>query len=196
MEKENELKNGSLGGVFCGEDSFVQLSIFAREKKTPNGSLSRDMSTVPSVDEENARFFRMRDHTRFCDGRETEMSRNDEGEGGIIHWFEQVCREASAIQAQTLGQIIRRNVGAEYLKRWMGHLPQLHEMEDQELESLFTSLVPVSSHADYDPYIQRVAEGDPSPILIQEPVTTLSLRSESIPLCLSYAHKSEKPNFP
>ncbi|CAN6457645.1 unnamed protein product [Victoria cruziana] len=105
------------------------------------------------------------------------MSRNDEGEGGIIHWFEQVCREASAIQAQTLGQIIRRNVGAEYLKRWMGHLPQLHEMEDQELESLFTSLVPVSSHADYDPYIQRVAEGDPSPILIQEPVTTLSLSS-------------------
>ncbi|KAF3775022.1 Jasmonic acid-amido synthetase [Nymphaea thermarum] len=105
------------------------------------------------------------------------MTRNDGEEGDIIQWFEEVCREAPAVQARTLGQIIRQNSGAEYLNKWMGHLPQLHEMEDQELESLFSSFVPLSSHADYEPYIQRIADGDPSPILIQQPITTMSLSS-------------------
>ncbi|XP_031477934.1 indole-3-acetic acid-amido synthetase GH3.10-like [Nymphaea colorata] len=105
------------------------------------------------------------------------MTRKDGDGGDIIQWFEEVCREAPAVQARTLGQIIRQNSGAEYLNKWMGHLPQLHEMEDQELESLFSSFVPLSSHADYEPYIQRIADGDPSPILIQQPVTTISLSS-------------------
>nr|KYP53415.1 putative indole-3-acetic acid-amido synthetase GH3.5 [Cajanus cajan] len=50
-------------------------------------------------------------------------------------------------------------------------------MDACALESLFTSVVPLASHADLDPYIQKIADGDTTPILIQQPITTLSLSS-------------------
>ena len=96
----------------------------------------------------------------------------------IIDWFENVCENAGHVQTQTLRRILQLNKGVEYLKKWFGERENLNiqNMDACALESLFTSTVPLASHADLDPYIQRIADGDEAPLLTQQPITTLSLR--------------------
>lgn len=93
----------------------------------------------------------------------------------IIDWFEAVAEDAAAVQTETLRRILERNCGAEYLKKWLGDVNVQH-VEASALESLYTSLVPLVSHADLEPYIQRIADGETTPLLTQQPITTLSLR--------------------
>lgn len=93
----------------------------------------------------------------------------------IIEWFETVAKEAATVQTETLRRILHQNSGAEYLKKWLGDV-NLQDVEASALESLYTSLVPLASHADLEPYIQRIADGETTPLLTQEPITTLSLR--------------------
>lgn len=94
----------------------------------------------------------------------------------IISWFEVVSQKAGHVQTQLLCQILKQNYGVEYLKKWLGNYNIL-EMEPCALESLFSSVVPLASHADFDPYIQRIADGETAPLLTQQPITTLSLSS-------------------
>ncbi|ESW21874.1 hypothetical protein PHAVU_005G106500 [Phaseolus vulgaris] len=94
----------------------------------------------------------------------------------IITWFEDVSKNAGSVQTQTLCNILKQNCGVEYLKKWLGSY-NISDMDACELESLFTSLVPLASHADFEPYIQKIADGDTTPILTQQPMTTLSLSS-------------------
>lgn len=112
----------------------------------------------------------------------------EEGEGGgkglrksdeeeVIDWFEQVSSEAGVAQSRTLRNILQQNWGVEYLKKWVGDV-NIHEVADDFiLQSLFTSLIPLSSHADFEPFLQRIAHGDSSPLLTQQPINTLSLSS-------------------
>ncbi|KAM3697361.1 hypothetical protein ACB098_06G107100 [Castanea mollissima] len=98
----------------------------------------------------------------------------------IIDWFENACENAGHVQTQTLRQILQLNYGVEYLKKWFGEQRDnlnIQNMDACALESLFTSTVPLASHADLDPYIQRIADGDKAPLLTQQPITTLSLSS-------------------
>ncbi|KAL1060759.1 hypothetical protein V6Z11_1Z071900 [Gossypium hirsutum] len=70
------------------------------------------------------------------------------------------------------------NTSTMYLKKWFGDKDlDIREMDACEMESLYTSLVPLVSHEDLEPFIQRIADGDTSPILTQHPITTLSLSS-------------------
>ncbi|KAE8075883.1 hypothetical protein FH972_014566 [Carpinus fangiana] len=94
----------------------------------------------------------------------------------IIDWFDNLSENAGKVQTQTLGRILELNHGVEYLKKWLGDI-NIHEMDACALESLFTSMVPLASHADFEPYIQRIADGDTSSSLTQQPMTTLSLSS-------------------
>ncbi|KAK2379820.1 jasmonoyl--L-amino acid synthetase JAR4 [Trifolium repens] len=94
----------------------------------------------------------------------------------IITWFEDVTKNTSFVQTQILSNILKQNHGVEYLKKWLGDYNIL-EMEPCALESLFTSLVPIASHADFEPFIQRISDGDSAPLLTQQPITTLSLSS-------------------
>ncbi|KAF8413942.1 hypothetical protein HHK36_001938 [Tetracentron sinense] len=94
----------------------------------------------------------------------------------IIRWFEEVAENAGFVQTRILGRILEVNFGVEYLKKWMGDI-RIQEMEPSSLESLYTTLVPLASHADLEPYIHRIADGDTSSLLTQEPITTLSLSS-------------------
>ncbi|CBI28909.3 indole-3-acetic acid-amido synthetase GH3.10 [Vitis vinifera] len=98
------------------------------------------------------------------------------GEHEIIGWFEDVSENTGYVQTQTLCRILELNSGVEYLKKWLGDI-NVQEMEASALESLYTSLVPLASHADLETYIQRIADGDTSPILTNQPITTLSLSS-------------------
>ncbi|RDX83685.1 Indole-3-acetic acid-amido synthetase GH3.10, partial [Mucuna pruriens] len=94
----------------------------------------------------------------------------------IISWFEYVSQNAGSVQTQLLCQILKQNCGVEYLKKWLGNYNIL-EMEACALESLFSSVVPLASHADFEPFIQQIADGDTGPLLTQQPITTLSLSS-------------------
>lgn len=103
------------------------------------------------------------------------METAEAGHADVIGWFEHVSEKACKAQSQTLRQILELNSGVEYLRKWLGTV-DVEEMDDDTLETLFTSLVPIVSHADLDPYIQRIADGETSPLLTQEPITVLSLR--------------------
>ncbi|KAK3039547.1 hypothetical protein RJ639_027691 [Escallonia herrerae] len=96
----------------------------------------------------------------------------------IISWFEEAAENAGSVQNETLRRILEQNYGVEYLKHWLGEdtMNNIASMEGNALESLYTSLVPLVSHADLEPFIQRIADGDTSPLLTQHPITTLSLR--------------------
>ncbi|GJT15988.1 indole-3-acetic acid-amido synthetase GH3.10 [Tanacetum coccineum] len=59
---------------------------------------------------------------------------------------------------------------------WLGNIDDVGNMDGKELESLYVSKVPLASHADLEPYIQRIADGDTSPLLTKQLITTLSLR--------------------
>ncbi|CAL9071523.1 unnamed protein product [Musa textilis] len=105
------------------------------------------------------------------------MAAADADDRDIVEWFEAAAETAGAVQSQTLRRIIESNLGSEYLRRWLGGDVRVHDLSPAELESLFTSAVPLASHADIEPYIQRIAHGDASPILTQQPITMLSLSS-------------------
>ena len=96
-------------------------------------------------------------------------------DGDVISWFEEVSQNAGYVQTQLLSQILKQNYGVEYLSKWLGNYNIL-EMDACALESLFSSVVPLASHADFEPFIQRIADGDTAPLLTQQPITTLSLR--------------------
>ncbi|XP_021901012.1 indole-3-acetic acid-amido synthetase GH3.10 [Carica papaya] len=111
------------------------------------------------------------------------VSNGNHGDGDIIRWFEEVTENAGEVQRETLGRILKENYGVEYLKKWIGEeeeeemVKRIQEMDINALESLYTSLVPLASHGDLEPFIQRIADGDTSPLLTSQPIQNLSLSS-------------------
>lgn len=94
----------------------------------------------------------------------------------MISWFEEVANNAENVQMETLKRILEMNHGVEYLDKWLVHIDDIAKMDAQALQSLYVSMVPLASHADLEPYIQRIADGETSPLLTKQPITTLSLR--------------------
>ncbi|KAM7254710.1 hypothetical protein ACFE04_019951 [Oxalis oulophora] len=73
------------------------------------------------------------------------------------------------LKIETLKRILEQNSSAEYL------LAQgLDGKTDPES---FKACVPVVTHKDLEPYIQRIIDGDTKPILTTKPITTISLSS-------------------
>ncbi|RWR93191.1 GH3 auxin-responsive promoter [Cinnamomum micranthum f. kanehirae] len=87
----------------------------------------------------------------------------------VVDEFESNTKEAGRVQIETLRRILEENGEAEYLQR-LG----LNGRTDKES---FKSCVPLSTHKDLEPYIQRIADGDDSPILTGKPITSISLSS-------------------
>ncbi|XP_068660116.1 jasmonoyl--L-amino acid synthetase JAR4-like [Aristolochia californica] len=86
-----------------------------------------------------------------------------------IENFEVQTKDAERVQRETLEKILEENEETEYLKRF-----GLNGRRDEET---FRKCVPLASHQEFQPYIQRIADGDSSPILAAKPFTTLSLSS-------------------
>ncbi|XP_016472789.1 indole-3-acetic acid-amido synthetase GH3.10 [Nicotiana tabacum] len=107
----------------------------------------------------------------------TEATYNGNGDTQIISWFEETTENVAAVQRQTLRRILELNHGVECLKKWLGNIRLQDIMNENALESLFATMVPLVSHADFEPYIQRIADGETAPLITQEPITTLSLSS-------------------
>ncbi|KAF8380096.1 hypothetical protein HHK36_027566 [Tetracentron sinense] len=87
----------------------------------------------------------------------------------VIEEFETLTKDAGRVQRETLQKILEENGEAEYLQKW-----GLNGRTDVES---FKACVPLASHKDLETYIQRIADGDASPILTGKPITTISLSS-------------------
>lgn len=87
----------------------------------------------------------------------------------VIMEFEDLTKNAGKVQEETLRKILQENANAEYLQ-----VVGLNGRTDPET---FKQCVPLVNHMDLEPYIQRIMDGDSSPILTGKPVPTISLSS-------------------
>ncbi|KAF2315231.1 hypothetical protein GH714_038515 [Hevea brasiliensis] len=86
----------------------------------------------------------------------------------VIEEFEAITKDAERVQIETLKKILEENGCAEYLQN-LG----LNGRTDPES---FRDYVPIVTHKELEPYIQRIADGDSSSVLTRKPITTISLR--------------------
>ncbi|KAK9689710.1 hypothetical protein RND81_09G076600 [Saponaria officinalis] len=105
------------------------------------------------------------------------MGKEDDQCDQITSWFDEVSENASLVQQETLRKIIEVNYGVEYLKRWLGDMENKLDVDGSTLERMYTNCVPLVSHADIQPYIERILDGCTAPLLTQQPITHLSLSS-------------------
>ncbi|KQK03340.1 jasmonic acid-amido synthetase JAR2 [Brachypodium distachyon] len=87
----------------------------------------------------------------------------------VIAEFERLTRDAANVQRETLRRILGENAAAEYLQK-LG-------LAGRTDAGSFRACVPLATHADFEPYIDRIADGDDSPVLTAKPVTSISLSS-------------------
>ncbi|CAO2186219.1 unnamed protein product [Urochloa humidicola] len=87
----------------------------------------------------------------------------------MIDEFERLSRDAAAVQRETLRRILAGNAAAEYLQG-LG-------LAGRTDPDSFRACVPLATHADFEPYIARIADGDTSPVLTGTPVTSIYLSS-------------------
>ncbi|RDY12634.1 Indole-3-acetic acid-amido synthetase GH3.6, partial [Mucuna pruriens] len=81
----------------------------------------------------------------------------------ILDFIEDVTANADEIQKHVLREILSRNANVEYLRR--------HGLHGQTDCDTFKKLLPVITYEDIQPDINRIANGDTSPILTSKPVT-------------------------
>ncbi|XP_065017808.1 jasmonoyl--L-amino acid synthetase GH3.5-like [Musa acuminata AAA Group] len=86
----------------------------------------------------------------------------------VIEEFEALTNDAGRLQTESLRKILEQNGEAEYLRN-LG----LGGRTDPES---FRACVPLVTHRDLEPYIQRIADGDTS-VLTGKPITSISLSS-------------------
>ncbi|KAL0654276.1 hypothetical protein Bca4012_096967 [Brassica carinata] len=88
-------------------------------------------------------------------------------QGCDLSVLEELTSNAKQIQDDVLTKILKANANTEYLSRFL---------EGSSDKELFKKNVPVVSYEDVKPYIDRVANGEPSDILSGEPITAFTLR--------------------
>ncbi|KAL8168403.1 hypothetical protein V2J09_009902 [Rumex salicifolius] len=92
-----------------------------------------------------------------------EINVQESGAMAALEFIEEVTTNCDAVQERVLSEILRRNADTEYLER--------HRLEGRTDRHSFKSRVPVVTYEDIQPDIQRIANGDFSPILSSEPIT-------------------------
>ncbi|KMT09779.1 hypothetical protein BVRB_6g127590 [Beta vulgaris subsp. vulgaris] len=80
-----------------------------------------------------------------------------------LQFIDDVTSQCDEVQRKVLAQILSRNAETEYLKR--------HGMKGCIDPETFKNNVPVVTYEDIQPDIQRIANGDFSPILCAQPIT-------------------------
>ncbi|PON99921.1 GH3-like hormone conjugating enzyme [Trema orientale] len=86
-----------------------------------------------------------------------------EKDAKALQFIEEMTRNTGAVQRRVLREILSRNSETEYVKRF-----GLNGATDRET---FKSKVPVVTYEDLHPDIQRIANGDRSPIFSSHPIT-------------------------
>uniref|UniRef100_A0A0E0LB66 Uncharacterized protein n=1 Tax=Oryza punctata TaxID=4537 RepID=A0A0E0LB66_ORYPU len=92
--------------------------------------------------------------------------------------MERLTADAAEIQLGVLGEILSRNSGTEYLRRFLGGDPS-PPGGAAGLREAFKRRVPISGYEDVKPYVNRVASGgEPSSsLLCSDPITCLTRSS-------------------
>lgn len=88
----------------------------------------------------------------------------------VIEQFEEMTRDTRRVQRETLRKVLEENADAEYLRNF--------GLEGRTDEESFKKCVPLCTHEDVQPFIQRIADGDGDSLVILtgKPITSLSLR--------------------
>ncbi|KAF5791618.1 putative GH3 family protein [Helianthus annuus] len=86
-----------------------------------------------------------------------------EKDAKALRFIEEMTKNCDSVQENVLSEILTQNAGVEYLQQW-----NLNGATDRET---FKSKVPVITYEDLQPYIQRIANGDRSPILSSHPIS-------------------------
>lgn len=91
-----------------------------------------------------------------------------EKDAKALQFIEEMTRNADSVQENVLAQILARNSDTEYLKSF-----NLEGSTDRET---YKSKIPMVTYEDLQPLIQRIADGDRSPILSSHPVSEFLTR--------------------
>ncbi|KAM7252517.1 hypothetical protein ACFE04_024400 [Oxalis oulophora] len=86
-----------------------------------------------------------------------------EKDAKALRFIEEMTRNADSVQENILAEILTRNAPTEYLKRF--------ELDGSTDRQTFKSKVPMITYEDLEPEIQRIANGDRSPILSAHPIS-------------------------
>ncbi|KAI3769966.1 hypothetical protein L6452_01083 [Arctium lappa] len=86
-----------------------------------------------------------------------------EKDSKALKFIEKITSSADAVQANVLAEILRRNAKTEYLK--------LYNLDGATDRETFKSKIPMVTYEDLQPLIQRIANGDRSPILSAHPIS-------------------------
>lgn len=90
-----------------------------------------------------------------------------------LHFIEEVTTKADEVQKRVLAEILSRNANVEYLKRY----GNLNGNTDRET---FKKVIPVITYEDIQHDINRIANGDKSPIFCSQPISEFLTRSECL----------------
>ncbi|WMV48837.1 hypothetical protein MTR67_042222 [Solanum verrucosum] len=80
-----------------------------------------------------------------------------------LEFIEEVTTNVDEVQKRVLDEILTRNANVEYLQR--------HNLNGHTDRETFKKFVPVITYEDIQPDINRIANGDTSPILCSQPVS-------------------------
>ncbi|CAE5982680.1 unnamed protein product [Arabidopsis arenosa] len=86
-----------------------------------------------------------------------------EKDAKALRFIEEMTRNADTVQENLLAEILARNANTEYLRRF-----NLGGATDRDT---FKTKIPVITYEDLQPEIQRIADGDRSPILSSHPIS-------------------------
>lgn len=86
--------------------------------------------------------------------------------------LEDLTTNAKQIQEQVIRKILTQNSNTEYLKSFLHNHHYSHSLDLQT----FKHSVPVVNYEDIKPYIERIANGEPSHIISSQPITELLTR--------------------
>ena len=85
-----------------------------------------------------------------------------------LQFIEDVTSNADEVQKKVLEEILSRNAHVEYLQR--------HGLNGQTNRETFKKVIPVINYEDIQPDINRIANGDASPILCSKPISEFLTR--------------------
>ncbi|XP_013620677.1 PREDICTED: indole-3-acetic acid-amido synthetase GH3.5 [Brassica oleracea var. oleracea] len=87
----------------------------------------------------------------------------DEKNKRRLQLIEELTSNADQVQRRVLEEILTRNADVEYLKR--------HDLDGRTDRDTFKNVMPVITYEDIQPEINRIANGDKSPILSSKPIS-------------------------
>ena len=94
---------------------------------------------------------------------------NTKDDAEKLRFIEEMTSDVDSVQERVLAEILARNAGTEYLRNC--------GLDGSTDRAMFQAKVPVVSYDALQPYIQRIVDGDRSPILSTQPISEFLLSS-------------------